>query len=57
MRVGTDFDKGWRKYLKTFRDQKIAAQELKREKELRKTLREIETQSIDVSVKVPLDQL
>ena len=55
--VGTDFDKGWRKYLKTIRDQKIAAQELEREKELRKTLREIETQSIDVSVKVPIDQL
>ena len=45
------------KYLKTIRDQKIAAEELKAEQELRKTLREIETQSIDVSVKVPLDQL
>ena len=55
--VGTDFDKGWRKYLKTIRDQKTVAEELKAEQELRKTLREIETQSIDISVKVPLDQL
>ena len=53
--VGTDLDKGWRKYLKSIRDQKIAAQDLERERELRKNLREIETQSIDVSVKVPLD--
>ena len=55
--VGTDFDKGWRKYLRTIKDQKTAAEELEAEKELRKTLREIETQSIDVSVKVPIDQL
>ena len=55
--VGTDLDKGWRKYLKSIRDQKIAAQDLERERELRKNLREMETQSIDVSVKVPLDQL
>ena len=39
------------------RDQKTAAEELKAEQELRKTLREIETQSIDVSVTVPIDQL
>ena len=25
--VGTDFDKGWRKYLKTIRDQKTAAED------------------------------
>ena len=42
--VRTDFDKGWRKYLRTIKDQKTTTEKLKAEKEQRKTLREIETQ-------------